>query len=43
MKEGEEQKIQPEDEYYNSQIVASINKKKLPPVKVKKIIHIPYF
>ena len=41
MKEGEEQKISPEDEYYNSQIVDSISKKKLPPVKVKKIVHIP--
>ena len=41
MNEGEEQKIQLENDYYTDQIVASINKKKLPPVKTKKIIHIP--
>ena len=41
MKEGEEQKIVTEDEYYVSQIVANSNKKKLPPVKIKKIVHIP--
>ena len=37
----EEQKIPLDDEYYTDQIVASVNKKKLPPVKVKKIVHIP--
>ena len=41
LKEGEEQKMQLENDYYTDQIVASVNKKKLPPVKTKKIIHIP--
>ena len=42
MKEGgEEQKIPMGDEYYGDQLVASVKKKKLPPVQVKKIVHIP--
>ena len=41
MTEKEDQKISLEEEMYTDQIVASVNKKKLPPVKVRKIIHIP--
>jgi hypothetical protein len=41
LNEREDQKISMEDEYYTDQIVASVSKKKLPPVKVKKVVHIP--